>query len=92
MDCCGRIEKLSCFRKKDVVNIPDGSKLGYVTDLEFDDVAGKICTIIVSNNRNNLCSFFCENQCFVIPWNKIVRVGDDIILVDVCIEQVTREC
>ncbi|MCI1999078.1 MAG: YlmC/YmxH family sporulation protein [Clostridia bacterium] len=91
MDCCGRIEKLSCFRKKDVVNISDGSKLGFVCDMEFDDVSGKIFTIIVSNGRN-LCSLFCENQCFVIPWNKIVRVGDDIILVDVCVEKLSHDC
>lgn len=91
MDGCGRKEKFSAFKKKDVVNICDGSKLGRVCDIEFDDVSGNIHMIIVSN-ESGISSLFCKQECYDIPWCKIVRVGDDIILVDVCTEQVSREC
>lgn len=73
-----RVTDLSC---KEVVCISDGSRLGYVSDVEVKIPDGEVCAIVVPGK----CKFFGlfgHTEDFVIPWNAIRRVGDDIILVD----------
>ena len=73
-----RVTELSC---KEVVCIRDGARLGYVADVEVEVPEGQVCAIVVPGK----CRFFGllgRTEDFVIPWNAIRRVGDDIILVD----------
>ena len=73
-----RVTELSC---KEVVCIRDGARLGYVADVEVEVPDGQVCAIVVPGK----CRFFGllgRTEDFVIPWNAIRRVGDDIILVD----------
>ena len=73
-----RVTELSC---KEVVCIRDGARLGYVADVEVEVPEGQVCAIVVPGK----CRFFGllgRAEDFVIPWNAIRRVGDDIILVD----------
>jgi sporulation protein, YlmC/YmxH family len=81
------METFCCFRKKEVINICDGMRLGFVCDLEIDIRHGKICKIIVPEG-NRYIGFFCREREFRIPWECIRKIGDDIILVDVVIEEV----
>lgn len=57
----------------------DGRRLGYVCDLEIDPIVGKICALIVPGSVS-LFSLAKRSRC-CIPWEHIVRIGDDIILV-----------
>lgn len=74
---------MSCYyselRNKEVICVQDGRRLGYVCDLEFDPVIGKICALIVPGTVS-FFSFSKRGRC-CIPWEHIVRIGDDIILV-----------
>ena len=85
------MEKFSDFKKKEVINICDGMKVGFVCDIEIDTRSGRICSIIIPSG-NRLINFLCVNSVFVIPWEKIVRIGDDIILIDVCLSNYERDC
>ena len=69
------------FKQKEVINISDGKRLGYVQDVEADFSTGKITAIIVPGN-NKLFAMSTKND-FVIPWDKIIKIGDDIILVEI---------
>ncbi len=69
----------SDLRDKEIICIGDGRRLGYVCDLELDPVVGKICALIVPGSAGIL-SPFKRSRC-LIPWENIVRIGDDIILV-----------
>ena len=72
---------------KEVINVCDGSRLGYVCDMEFEVPAGRITAIIVPGP----CRFFglFGRECdYCIPWACIKRIGEDIILVDVALEQI----
>lgn len=71
--------KASHFKSREVVNVTEGEKLGYVYDLEIDEVSGKICAIIVPGKNSGV---FLKGKT-VIPWEKIKKIGDDIILVDI---------
>ena len=68
------------FREKEVVNICDGKKLGCVAEIEFNVCDGKLTAIIVPIEGGFLGLGGKER--IVIPWEKIVRIGEDVILVN----------
>ena len=72
--------RFCCLRQKAVVNIVEGRQLGYISDIEFDECTGKICSVIVPGNCG-VKSFF-QSKNYVIPWRNIVKIGDDVILVE----------
>ena len=73
--------KASDFKYKEVINLKDGEKLGYVYDMEIDSTKGCITTLIVPGKSKS--SFFSKNHGTKIPWECIHKIGDDIILVDI---------
>jgi YlmC/YmxH family sporulation protein len=73
--------RASDFRQKEVINIADGKRLGFVYDVEIDMNKGVIESIIVPGPGKFL-GLFGRDTDYVIPWNSIKKVGDDIILVD----------
>lgn len=70
------------FKSKEVVNIADGKRLGFVQDVCADLETGKITSIIVPGG-NKLFSMFTNENDIVITWDKIKCIGDDIILVEI---------
>ena len=70
------------FKHKEVVNIRDGKRLGYVQDVTADLESGVITSIIVPGNTR-LLSMFAGNDDIVIPWKNIKCIGEDIILVEI---------
>ena len=59
------------FRHKEVINIRDGKKLGYVQDVCADLESGVITSIIVPGGNNKLLNIFSSNNDIVIPWKNI---------------------
>lgn len=76
----GIMVKISEFQTKDVVNIIDGKKLGSVQDLEIDLRHGKIDALVVPV-QGKFLGLFGSNSEYVIPWENIIKIGLDVILV-----------
>ena len=70
------------FKHKEVVNIVDGKRLGFVQDVTADLESGVITSIIVPGN-SKLLNLFAGNNDIVIPWQYIKCIGEDIILVEI---------
>lgn len=70
------------FKHKEVINITDAKRLGYVQDVTADLKTGIITSIIVPGN-NKMFNIFGGGNEVVIPWEKIKSIGEDIILVDI---------
>ena len=70
------------FKHKEVVNIVDGKRLGFVQDVTADFESGVITSIIVPGN-SKLLNLFAGNNDIVIPWQDIKCIGEDIILVEI---------
>ena len=70
------------FRKKEVINIKDGRRLGFVQDVTADLTTGTIKEIIVPGDTK-LFGLFSTNNEIVIPWNAIKCISDEIILVEI---------
>lgn len=65
------------FRDKQVVCMADGRLLGYVTEIEFDVCDGRITAVVVCGEGGLLS----RGDEVVIPWEKIEKIGEDVILV-----------
>lgn len=72
--------KLSQITKKDVINEQEGVKLGRIHDLEIDPASGKILNVKIQSL--NIRSFLSTKTGIEIPWNKIIKIGNDVIIVD----------
>ena len=70
------------FKHKEVVNINNGKRLGYVQDVCADLETGTITSIIVPGS-NKVLNLFSRNNEIVIPWKNIKCIGDDLILVEI---------
>lgn len=70
------------FKHKEVINISDGKRLGFVQDVTANLETGTITSIIVPGS-NKLFNIFSSGNEIVIPWDKVKCIGDDLILVEI---------
>ena len=70
------------FKHKEVINIKDGKRLGYVQDVCADLETGVITSIIVPGS-NTMMNRFAGNNDIVIPWQNVKCIGNDLILVEI---------
>lgn len=68
------------LRRKEIINVCDGARLGCICDLELDDCTGQITAIIVPG-PSRFFGLFRGSEEIVIPFCKIQKIGDDVILV-----------
>ena len=68
------------FRRKEIVSLQNGVKIGYVDDLLFDTETAAIRAVIVYG-RPKLFGLLGREEDWQIPWEKIETVGEDTILV-----------
>lgn len=75
------MNSMTNLTEKQVINICDGRVLGYVTDFKIDACTGRLTAIILPGEGG----FFNFKKCtdIIIPWDKICKIGIDVILVDV---------
>ncbi len=78
------VTTFSCLCEKEVINICDCTKIGYVCDLTFDLSCGNVVSFTVCQN-DKLFSFDKSSKSIIIPFDCIKKIGDDIILVDITI-------
>lgn len=69
------------LRAKEVVNICDGKKLGNIIDLIFDCSCARVTGLVVPAEKS-FFNFFKNNNDIFIPYNRIRKIGTDIILVE----------
>ena len=70
------------FKHKEVININDGKRLGFVQDVTANLETGMITSIIVPGT-NKVLNIFSTGNDIVIPWEKVKCIGDDVILVEI---------
>lgn len=69
------------FKQKEVINITEGKILGFVVDVQADFENGEINSIIVATPGKLFGNFMGKNN-ITIPWTKIKKIGEDVILVE----------
>lgn len=69
------------LRRKEVINICDGCRLGFVSDVDIKVPEGQVLALVVST-PGLFFGLFGRGEEFYVPWDCIQRIGDDIILID----------
>ncbi|MEF9940824.1 MAG: YlmC/YmxH family sporulation protein [Lachnospiraceae bacterium] len=83
--------RLCELRCKEVLNLCDCKRLGYVVDVMLDMCRGTVIAIIVPA-ESHICGFLGNTSEYVIPFECIKKVGPDIILVEICAEKFLKKC
>ena len=67
------------LRQMEIIDINSGSKMGYIKDLRVDCEEYRIISILLPTQKS---SWFNKNNSIEIPWEKVKKIGVDVILVD----------
>lgn len=83
---------LTCsqLREKDVINLCSGSRLGYISEIEFDSCNGQICSMILC--RAGGLFGLSKDAPLVIPWSRIECIGEDAVLVKISESELDSLC
>lgn len=73
--------RLSDLQDKTVVNLIDGKDIGNIIDLSISE-DGRTEGLIVEKHKF-IISYFTSKKEFVVKWNQIEKIGEDVILVKV---------
>jgi len=70
------------LRRKEVINICDGARLGHVCDIMLNLCEGCIHALIVPG-ACKLFGLLRESEPIIIPIKQIKKIGEDVILVEI---------
>ena len=69
--------RLSELQLKEIINISNGKRIGMIVDV-IVSTTGNIEKLVLEEKRGRK---FAKEE-YEISWNQIIKVGDDIILID----------
>lgn len=72
---------VSDLRHKEVINLHNGMRLGYICDIEIDIFTGEILSVIVPGALK-FFGILGRGDDIIIPWEKIDKIGDDIVIIN----------
>ena len=73
--------RIAELRYKEVISVTDGSRFGYVGDMEVDLESGRVLALVVPG-RLRFFGLLGREPDRIFPWESVKRFGADIILVD----------
>ena len=76
------VSRIGELRQKEVINLGDGRRLGFVKDIEFSLETGRLVSLILPGPWSLFRAFGTEAE-MVLPWRDIRKSGEVIILVDI---------
>ena len=79
---------VNAIRSMEVVDISTGSKLGYVIDYKVDLSTNKVVSIFLPSTSKG---WFAKEDDIEIPWEKVINIGVDVLIVDASGIQLTTD-
>ena len=73
--------RLRDLRYKEIIDVADGSRFGFVGDVEVDWDQGQIRALVVPG-RPRLFGLLGREEDLVVPFDAVKRFGEEIILVN----------
>lgn len=70
------------LKRKEVINVRDGARLGCVCDLEIECESGLVKSLVVPGPPH-FFGLLKNDEELVIPFSRISKIGGDVILVDI---------
>ena len=76
------------LKEKEVINMKDCARLGFIANAAIDVLCGKIVSFTV---KDCSCIWGCKGKEIIVPWECVTKIGTDIIFVDVCLPDCSPE-
>ncbi|MBE6048263.1 MAG: YlmC/YmxH family sporulation protein [Clostridium sp.] len=73
------LSSINGMKTMEIIDINTGSKIGFIKDIKLDDEAQKVVSIIIPGETKG---WFGKTEDIEIRWDKIIKIGIDVILVD----------
>ena len=77
------------LKQREVINITTAERIGFIADVEMNFENGCVEAVVVPVRRG-IAGVFGKRQDCVVPWEKIVSVGRDLVLVELDAVDVVR--
>lgn len=71
---------INAIRSMEIIDFNRGKKIGIVSDIKIDMDENKIVSLLLPVTRG---TWFSKTEWLEIPWERVVKIGEDIILVDI---------
>ena len=71
---------INALREKEVIDVGNGKRIGFACDFLMDSCSGQLTALVLP-----VCGTFLgfgRKTEIIIPWKKIIRIGEDAILVE----------
>jgi len=72
---------LSDIQSIDVINVITGNKIGRIKDIDIDSEKGNVLALVILAS-SKLRSFFSGEELIIIPWENVIKFGNDVIIVN----------
>ncbi|MBQ1248659.1 MAG: YlmC/YmxH family sporulation protein [Selenomonadales bacterium] len=69
------------LRRKDVIGVADGKRIGRVTDIVFDEETGQVTTLVIGVRRPWFGLLESEEK-RTVSYDMVRTMGRDVILID----------
>ena len=70
---------INAMRTMEVIDVNSGAKIGFIKDIKIDCEENRVLSILMPGEAQG---WFSKVEDIEIPWDKIVKVGMDVLLVD----------
>ena len=74
-----QMHSIGNLKTMEVIDVNTGAKIGFIKDLKIDCDGFRIISIIIPELK---ITWFNKNNFIEIPWERVRKVGVDVILVD----------
>lgn len=74
--------RISELRNKDVIDLQEGKRIGYIDDIDLDLERGRIESLVIPTSNSRMFNLFGRGEDIVIHWRQIKKIGVDVILID----------
>ena len=72
---------LAELKNKEVINLKNGYRLGFVGDCAINLEEGRIESVVIPG-RWRFFGILGREEDFIIPWEDVKKIGDDVLLVE----------
>ena len=74
--------RVSDIMEKEIINVKNGKRMGFITDIDMDINEGKVISFSISGDSDR--GFFSRgHEEESISWNDILKIGCDTIIVNI---------
>lgn len=70
---------LNNLKSMEIIDVSIGARIGYINDFKIDLNESVITSILIGYSKS---FWFSKSSYLEVPWDKIIKIGVDVILID----------